>query len=50
LTPLIEPSDKANTKHDATGAEIKKKNTKVSKGGYLGLMGDKINEFVKPLI
>ena len=50
LIPLKETSDKGNTTHDATGKEIKKKTTKVSKGGYLGLMGDKINEFVKPLI
>ena len=50
LHPLKEDSTKAVTKHDATGAEIKKRNTKVIKGGYLGLMGDKINEFVRPLI
>jgi large subunit ribosomal protein L7e len=50
LHPLKEDSAKANTKHDATGAEIKKRNTKVVKGGYLGLMGDQINDFVKPLI
>jgi len=50
LHPLKEDSTKAVTKHDATGAEIKKRNTKVIKGGYLGLMGDKINDFVKPLI
>ena len=50
LHPLREESTKAVTKHDATGSEIKKKNTKVVKGGYLGLMGDKINDFVRPLI
>ena len=50
LAPLKEDSTKASTKHDATGAEIKKRNTKVVKGGYLGLMGDSINEFVRPLI
>lgn len=50
LHPLKEDSKKANTKHDATGQEIKKRNTKVVKGGYLGLMGDRINEFVRPLI
>ena len=37
-------------KHEANGEDRKKKNTKVVKGGYLGMMGDKINEFVKPLI
>lgn len=46
LAPLKEPSDKANTTHDATGRELKKKTTKVHKGGYLGNMGDQINEFV----
>lgn len=50
LHPLKETSTKAVTKHDATGADIKKRNTKVIKGGYLGLMGDKINDFVRPLI
>ena len=46
LAPLKETSDKANLKHDATGREIKKKTTKVHKGGYLGYMGADINEFV----
>jgi large subunit ribosomal protein L7e len=50
LHPLKETSTKAVTKHDATGLDIKKRNTKVVKGGYLGLMGDKINDYVKPLI
>ncbi len=50
LHPLREDSTKQNVKHDATGEDVKKKNTKVHKGGYLGLMGDKIDEFVKPLI
>lgn len=50
LAPLREDSTKAVTRHDATGAEIKKRNTKVIKGGYLGLMGDRINDFVKPLV
>jgi large subunit ribosomal protein L7e len=50
LYPLKEDSTKAVTKHDATGDEIKKRNTKVVKGGYLGVMGDKINDFVRPLI
>ena len=50
LAPLREDSSKALVKHDATGQEIKKKNTRVVKGGYLGLMGDKINDYVKRLI
>ena len=37
-------------KHAATGREIRKKNTKVDKGGYIGFMSDAINDFVKPLI
>jgi large subunit ribosomal protein L7e len=50
LHPLRETSTKANTKHVATGVDIKKRNTKVVHGGYLGLMGDKIDQFVRPLI
>jgi large subunit ribosomal protein L7e len=50
LISLQETSDKANAKHQATGKDIRKKDLKVEKGGYLGLMGDKINDFVKPLI
>ena len=50
LHPLKEDSTKAHTKHDATGLDIKKKNTIVAKGGYLGLMAEKINDFVRPLI
>lgn len=40
----------SNIAHEATGREIRKKNTKVEKGGYIGFMADDINEFVKPLI
>ena len=43
LAPLKEPSDLANTKHDATGRVIKKTTTRVHKGGYLGNMGAEIN-------
>ena len=50
LAALKEDSEKGNVKHEANGEDRKKKNTKVVKGGYLGMMGDKINEFVKPLI
>ena len=46
LAPLKEPSDLANTKHDATGRLIKKTTTRVHKGGYLGYMGADINQFV----
>ena len=37
-------------KHGATGRDIRKKNTKVEKGGYIGFMAEGINDFVKPLI
>jgi large subunit ribosomal protein L7e len=50
LAPLKEDSEQANTKHDATGRTISKKTTRVVKGGYLGMMGPKINEFVEQLI
>ena len=36
LISLKEDSSKGNTKHEATRKEIKKINTKISKGGYLG--------------
>ena len=39
-----------NIRHDATGREIRKKNTKVKKGGYQGFQGDEINTYVKELI
>jgi large subunit ribosomal protein L7e len=50
LAPLKETSDKANTEHEATKKELKKRNTTAVKGGYLGNLGSKINEFVAPLI
>jgi len=50
LASLKETSDKANTKHEATGRELKKKTTVVHKGGYLGFMGEKINDFVAQLV
>lgn len=40
----------ANVAHQAHGREYRKKNTKVSRGGYVGFMENKINDFVKPLI
>jgi large subunit ribosomal protein L7e len=50
LAPLKEDSKKGNLEKDASGKEYKKKNSKVVKGGYLGMMGDKVNDFVRPLI
>jgi len=46
LTPLVETTDKANVNHEAHGRIVKKKTTATSKGGYLGYMGEGINEFV----
>lgn len=40
----------ANLKHEATGRDVRKKNTKVKKGGYIGFQGDEINGYVQPLI
>jgi len=40
----------ANVAHDAHGRDVRKKNTVVTKGGYIGFMGQQINDFVKPLI
>ena len=45
-----ETIDSANIPHDATGRDVRKKNTVVKKGGYIGFMGDDINQYVKPLI
>ncbi len=41
---------KGAIKHDATGVEVKKNQMKVSKGGNLGNLEDKINDFVRALI
>ena len=45
-----ETMEEGNTKHEATGRELRKKNTVVKKGGYIGFMGDNIIDYVKPLI
>ena len=50
LAPRVEEISKAHIKHDATGSEMQKKTTTVARGGYLGLMGEEINNFVKSLI
>ena len=47
---LKETIEEANMKHEATGRDVRKKNSKTSKGGYIGNMGDQINEFIRPLI
>lgn len=45
-----ETMEQANLKHEATGREVRKKNTKVKKGGYQGFMAEDINAYVQPLI
>jgi large subunit ribosomal protein L7e len=50
LGSLKETIEESNIKHDATGRDIRKKTTKVEKGGYIGFMGPNINEFIRPLI
>lgn len=50
LASKRETMEQANTLHDATKREIRKKNTKVKKGGYIGFMGDSINEYIHTLI
>lgn len=50
LGSLKETIAEGNLIHEANGRELRKKNTKVEKGGYIGFMGERINDFVKPLI
>ena len=50
LSQLKEGIEEGTIKHDATDREIKKVSTKTGKGGYLGMMGDRVNEFVSKLI
>ena len=40
LGSLKETIAEANLKHEATGRDVRKKNTKVEKGGYIGFMND----------
>ena len=50
LGSLKETIADSNIKHDANGREIRKKNTRTEKGGYIGYMGPAINDYVRPLI
>ncbi len=50
LGSLKETIEEANLTHEATGREIRKKNTVTEKGGYIGFQGARINEFVSALI
>jgi len=50
LGSLKETIEESNIAHDATGRDVRKKNTRVEKGGYVGFMAQNINEFIRPLI
>lgn len=50
LAARKETASEKITKHEATSRDVKKTLTAAWKGGYLGYMGDKINEFVQALI
>jgi len=50
LGSLKETMEESNLKHEATGRDVRKKNTKTEKGGYIGFQGNRINEFIRPLI
>lgn len=50
LGSLKETIEESNLVHEATGRDVRKKNTKTEKGGYIGFMGQNINEFIRPLI
>jgi len=50
LASIKETIAEANIKHEAHGRDVRRKNTKTSKGGYIGFMDDNINEFIRPLI
>jgi large subunit ribosomal protein L7e len=50
LGSLKETIEESNIKHDATGRDVRKKTTRVEKGGYVGFMAAGINEFIRPLI
>ena len=50
LGSLKETIEEANVEHDAHGRDVRRKNTRVAKGGYIGFNADQINDFVKALI
>ncbi len=50
LGSLKETIEDANIAHDAHGRDVRKKNTMVVKGGYVGFMASEINEYIKALI
>lgn len=42
--------EEGNILHQNTQREVRKKNSKVKKGGYQGFMGEQINSFIEKLI
>jgi large subunit ribosomal protein L7e len=50
LSALKETIEEGIIKHDATDRNIKRVTTKAEKGGHLGMMGDRVNDFVSKLI
>ena len=47
---LKENIEDSNVKHEAHSRDVRKKNTKVQKGGYIGFMGEDINKYIHSLI
>ena len=50
LAELKDTLSSGSVVNEATKKTLKKSTTKVKKGGYIGNMGDKINEFIENLI
>ena len=50
LAPLQDTIEGGKTKHEATNRDVRKRTTLSRKGGYLGMMGAAVNEFVSKLI
>ena len=50
LAPLKDTIEGGTLEHEASGRKIKKTTTQSSKGGYLGMLGPRIDEIVMKLI
>jgi large subunit ribosomal protein L7e len=50
LAPKKDSIEGGSLKHEATDRSIHKNTTKAVKGGYLGMMGDSVNDYVANLI
>uniref|UniRef100_A0A7S3CJW3 Large ribosomal subunit protein uL30-like ferredoxin-like fold domain-containing protein n=1 Tax=Strombidium rassoulzadegani TaxID=1082188 RepID=A0A7S3CJW3_9SPIT len=50
LSSLKETIAETNVKHEAHGRDVRKKNTVVKKGGYVGFQAEQINDYAKTLI